>query len=691
MIRSLMASTALLALVTTGALAQQQPADQTQMQPPEAQQPADQQQMQAQEPAQQPASGDMVRQTQEPGEILVDDLVGETVYSGRTEDAETIGDIQDLVLDQDGSVTAVVVGIGGFLGIGRHDVAINFEELEFTQDENGELMVVVNATREQLEAMPEFEETDQRLYGGLTDEERGTTRLPERERDQQAAEQPEQQPQDQQLAEQPEQQPQDQQVAEQPEQQPQDQQAAEQPEQQPQDQMAQQPQDQMAQQPEQQMAAGETRELRFLEAGEPGVSRASEWIGEQVVTPEGEEIGEVQDILLDESGMAESIIVDVSGFLETEKQVAMPFDSLQVEQQEGEEVRLVATLSREELEQAPAYQAETGFAAGQEQPQDQQLTEQQDLQAQDQTAQQPQDQQPAEQQDQMAQQPQDQQLEGTQQALGAGEILADDLIGETVYSGQGEEAEEIGQISDLVVGEQGEISAAVIGVGGFLGIGERDVAIDFEQLHFTQDQDGELRIVADMTREQLEQAQAFEDSEQTQLYGELSDEQRSTARMPDRQAEGERMAAGEQQPAATGEAQERQAARAPGVEPGVSGLSADELMGADVIGANNEEIGQVGDVIFSQDGQVRAVIVDVGGLLGIGAKEVAIEFESAEVRRDGDQLALVIHATEEQLEQAPEWQETAALQDGQQQPQAEQPAAEQQPAEQPPAERPAQQ
>ncbi|HEX2255188.1 MAG TPA: PRC-barrel domain-containing protein, partial [Afifellaceae bacterium] len=406
MIRSLMASTALLALVTTGALAQQQPADQTQ-QPQAQQQPADQQ-MQTQQPG---ATSDAVKQTQEPGEVLADDLIGQTVYSGRTEDAESIGDISDLVLDQEGSVTAVVVGIGGFLGIGQRDVALNFEELEFTQDENGELMIVVSATREELEAAPEFEQTDEtRLYGGLGEDERSTARIPPRDQaaqDQQTAEQPDQQPQDRmaqdQTAQQPEAtgQPQDQ-MAQQPEAtgQPQDQ-MAQQPEAtgQPQDQMAQQPeatgqpQDQMAQQeqtaqpPEQQMAAGGSQEIRFLTASETGDTRASNWIGQSVVTAEDEEIGEVQDLLVEDSGRTEAVLVDVGGFLETEKQVAIPFDVIQVEQQDGEEVRLVVNMSREELEQAPAYQSDEAVAAQDQQPQGQM-----DQQPQDQAAQQPQDQ-----------------------------------------------------------------------------------------------------------------------------------------------------------------------------------------------------------------------------------------------------------------------------------------------------------
>ena len=661
MIRSLMASTALLALITTGALAQQQPADQTQQQP-QAQEPAQQPQAGDQQQAQQPAGGAEVKQAQEPGEVLVDDVMGKTVYSGQTEDAEDIGDIADLVLDEQGQISAVVIGVGGFLGIGEKDVAIDFDALEFTQDENGELRIVAATTKEELENAPEFEETDQtRLYGGLSEEDRTSARLPERE---QAA-------QDQQAAEQ--------QAAEQPEQ-PGEQQAAEQP--------GQQPQDQQAQQPEQQMAAGGAGEVQFLQASEPDISRASDWIGKQIVTPEDEEIGEVQDLLVDDQGMTEAVIVDVSGMLETEKQVAVPFDSIQVEQQGEEDVRLVANLSREELEQAPAYQGEqaTAAAPGQEQQPQDQAAQQPDQQPQDQeAAQQQQDraaQQP-EQQDRQAAQQEGQQVEGTEPQLGAGEILADDLIGKTVYSSQQEDAEEIGEISDLVVDEQGEINAAVIGVGGFLGIGEKDVAVEFDQLQFTQDQNGEVRIVADMTREELEQAQAFEDTEQTQVYGELSEEQRSTARIPEQQ-QGQQ-AAQQQEPTATGAAQERQAARAPGLEPQAEGLSAERLMGATVMGANNEEIGEVGDVLFSQDGQIRAVIVDVGGFLGIGAKEVAIEFESAEVQQQDGEIALFVNATEQQLEEAPEWQQTAELQQQQGQQQPGQNPQDQQPAAQPPA------
>jgi len=56
--------------------------------------------------------------------------------------------------------------------------------------------------------------------------------------------------------------------------------------------------------------------------------------------------------------------------------------------------------------------------------------------------------------------------------------LATNMIGENVYNGTGDNAENIGDVNDIVIGNEGAVKAVVIGVGGFLGIGEKSVAID---------------------------------------------------------------------------------------------------------------------------------------------------------------------------------------------------------------------
>jgi hypothetical protein len=48
---------------------------------------------------------------------------------------EKVGDIDDVLVDRDGKIQAVVIGVGGFLGMGEKDVAIPFAELQWTSDE----------------------------------------------------------------------------------------------------------------------------------------------------------------------------------------------------------------------------------------------------------------------------------------------------------------------------------------------------------------------------------------------------------------------------------------------------------------------------------------------------------------------------------------------------------------------------
>lgn len=99
--------------------------------------------------------------------------------------------------------------------------------------------------------------------------------------------------------------------------------------------------------------------------------------------------------------------------------------------------------------------------------------------------------------------------------MSAGYVAADTdnlgsrLIGQPVYSSTGDDAEEIGSISDLVFSEDGQITAVIIGVGGFLGIGEKAVAVDFQSLEFTLAADNTERWVLPTTADALTAAPDF--------------------------------------------------------------------------------------------------------------------------------------------------------------------------------------
>lgn len=63
-------------------------------------------------------------------------------------------------------------------------------------------------------------------------------------------------------------------------------------------------------------------------------------------------------------------------------------------------------------------------------------------------------------------------------------MLASRLIGTTVVS---QNNETIGDVNDILFDRNGQVMAAVVGVGGFLGIGEKDVAVPFQQMDFVAD------------------------------------------------------------------------------------------------------------------------------------------------------------------------------------------------------------
>lgn len=75
---------------------------------------------------------------------------------------EEIGDVNDLVINSDGTVTGVVVGVGGFLGVGEKDVALEMSAVRITTDEDGDLIFSVNETEEALENAPAFVTADER-------------------------------------------------------------------------------------------------------------------------------------------------------------------------------------------------------------------------------------------------------------------------------------------------------------------------------------------------------------------------------------------------------------------------------------------------------------------------------------------------------------------------------------------------
>jgi sporulation protein YlmC with PRC-barrel domain len=82
-------------------------------------------------PSPQTGAGEWITQLQ-PDQWRVSNLEGLSVYSSNNGDK--IGDISELIFNNSGKVQAVVIGVGGYLGVGEHGVAVPFDQIRFVNE-----------------------------------------------------------------------------------------------------------------------------------------------------------------------------------------------------------------------------------------------------------------------------------------------------------------------------------------------------------------------------------------------------------------------------------------------------------------------------------------------------------------------------------------------------------------------------
>jgi sporulation protein YlmC with PRC-barrel domain len=85
---------------------------------------------------------------------------------------------------------------------------------------------------------------------------------------------------------------------------------------------------------------------------------------------------------------------------------------------------------------------------------------------------------------------------------------------------------------------------------------------------------------------------------------------------------------------------------------------ASKFKGTDVLGADGAKVGSVDDILFDRNGQIKAIVVGVGGFLGIGSKDIALEFNNFQVipGKDGKADQLKLAMSKEELTAASEFQ-----------------------------------
>ncbi len=102
-----------------------------------------------------PSGSNRFMTNQAPNQWLVGNLWNRNVYNAS---GQSIGDLKDVLIGPDGKVQALVVGVGGFLGLGEKNVAVDYGYLE----QNGGITpnrITLNMTEQDLRNAPSFNRT----------------------------------------------------------------------------------------------------------------------------------------------------------------------------------------------------------------------------------------------------------------------------------------------------------------------------------------------------------------------------------------------------------------------------------------------------------------------------------------------------------------------------------------------------
>lgn len=395
-------------------------------------------------------------------------------------------------------------------------------------------------------------------------------------------------------------------------------------------------------------------------------SLATNIVGESVYNGAGDDaqsIGKVTDIVFDKDGQAKQLVIGVGGFLGVgAKNVAFDYDKLKWAEKNGDRW-LVAETSKDALtalpdfdktryEPAPQPAGDTSMAPG-------------GAASPDATATAPAGQAPATTApaDTAQNAPAEAPAKPVDMAQG---MLASKVLGENVYNGTADNAEKIGDVKDIVLSKDGKAEQFVLGVGGFLGVGQKNVAFDFGKAEWVE-KNGDRWMVVQASKEQLQglpdfDRKAYDPAPATTAAG----SEAPAAVTPTTDTAANKPSGDAAAPAATDQTAQAPAAgdnsatdttetaaidKSTLTDVAADKISADNLIGTTVYGADDAKVGEIGDVVLSSDNRVDAVVVDVGGFLGIGSKPVAIGMDKLKFMADKDgKQYLYTNFTKDQLE-----------------------------------------
>lgn len=225
------------------------------------------------------------------------------------------------------------------------------------------------------------------------------------------------------------------------------------------------------------------------------------------------------------------------------------------------------------------------------------------------------------------------------------DIQASKFIGMRVYATEKEiaadgsvkaetqkEWDDIGEINDVILSRKGEVKAVVVGVGGFVGIGEKNVAVAMKDIKFVNNGDSkeDYFLVINSNKQMLGDAPAYATSAADKNTAAPDADTRTALVRPEVNREGYK-------------------------QPEAKELTSETLVGARVYGAKDEDVGEVDKLVLNADGSVKQLVLDIGGFLGMGEHRIAVGLDEVNIVRNekGDDIRVYVNSDKETLKALP--------------------------------------
>ncbi|CAM3954650.1 PRC-barrel domain-containing protein [Phaeobacter inhibens] len=227
----------------------------------------------------------------------------------------------------------------------------------------------------------------------------------------------------------------------------------------------------------------------------------------------------------------------------------------------------------------------------------------------------------------------------------------------TEYAGVQKEWDDIGEINDVVLNRDGTVDSVLVDIGGFLGMGENQVAVDMKSVKFVADSStaedlSDFFLVMEASADVLKEAPTYDWTRQADA---ATDDMKQDATAAAGEIKDDADALAEN----TEETVKDVFARDGFANVVATDLTSEELTGAPLYDSKDEWIGEVSQINLTDDGKVKSIVADIGGFLGLGEKPVELELSKMDILRadEGDDLRAYVSMSKEELEQLPDYEQ----------------------------------